>query len=79
MASVTLKDVPTDLHQALKLAAEAQGRSLNREILHRLKASVVQEAPPVSEVLARAREARKLFKGTVDQAALDRARQRGRA
>jgi plasmid stability protein len=37
MASITLKNVPADLHRELKKRAEEHHRSLNREILATLK------------------------------------------
>lgn len=55
MSSITLKDVPEDVHAALKKEAAAHGRSLNREIIQRLRVSLVKERRPgVEEVLARA-------------------------
>jgi plasmid stability protein len=37
MASITIKDIPQDLHGQLKLEAEANFRSLNQEVLARLE------------------------------------------
>jgi plasmid stability protein len=45
MLSLTLKNMPPDLHARLKASAVANRRSLNREILARLEAQL--EAPPV--------------------------------
>jgi plasmid stability protein len=45
MLNLTLKNVPPDLHARLKASAEANRRSLNREILARLEAGV--SAPSV--------------------------------
>lgn len=39
MASITLKDLPADLHGQLKLEAEANFRSLAQEVLARLHRS----------------------------------------
>jgi len=36
MASITIKDLPDDLHGQLKLEAEANFRSLNQEVLARV-------------------------------------------
>jgi len=43
--NLTLKNVPPELHARLKASAEANRRSLNREILARLEAGV--SAPSV--------------------------------
>jgi plasmid stability protein len=45
MLTLTLKNVPPELHARLRASAEANRRSLNREILARLEAQL--EAPPV--------------------------------
>ena len=37
MASITIKDIPGDLHQQLKREAEANFRSLNQEVLARVE------------------------------------------
>jgi len=37
MASITIKDIPEDLHGQLKREAEASFRSLNQEVLARLE------------------------------------------
>ena len=37
MASITIKDIPQDLHGQLKREAEANFRSLNQEVLARIE------------------------------------------
>jgi hypothetical protein len=37
MASITIKDIPQDIHGQLKREAEANFRSLNQEVLARLE------------------------------------------
>jgi plasmid stability protein len=37
MASITLKDIPTDLHAQLKNEAAANFRSLNQEVMSRIE------------------------------------------
>ncbi len=44
MASITLKDIPEDLHAQLKREASANFRSLNQESLARLQRSFEIEA-----------------------------------
>lgn len=45
MLNLTLKNIPADLHQRLKMRAESNRRSLNREILALLEGQL--EAPSV--------------------------------
>jgi plasmid stability protein len=45
MLNLTLKNIPTDLHQRLKARAESNRRSLNREILALLESLL--DAPSV--------------------------------
>jgi len=58
MASITLKNIPDDLHERLKAAARAHHRSINSELIHCLE--VVLKPRPVSaeERLERMRRAR---------------------
>ena len=44
MASITLKDIPEDLHAVLKGEAEANFRSLAQEVMARLQRSLDLEA-----------------------------------
>ena len=43
MASITLKDIPVDLHAQLKQEAGANYRSLNQELLARVQRSFDQD------------------------------------
>jgi hypothetical protein len=43
MASITLKDIPVDLHAQLKQEAGANFRSLNQELLARIQRSFEQD------------------------------------
>ena len=79
MASLTLKDVPEDLHESLKAEAAAHGRSLNKEVIQRLRVSLVRDGrPDAKEILASADRIRKLFRGSLTQKELDRAKNQGR-
>ena len=79
MASLTLKDVPEDLHESLKAEALAHGRSLNKEVIQRLRVSLVRDGrPDAKEILASADRIRKLFRGSLTQKELDRAKNQGR-
>lgn len=78
MLSLTLKNVPDDLHARLKASAESNRRSLNREILARLEAQLV--APPV-DVAAELRVLEAFVSGLprVDHGRVNRYRNAGRA
>ena len=80
MPSITLKDVPEDVHAALKAQAAAHGRSLNREVILRLRLSVVKDrATNRKAVIEKARELQRRMKGNlVDDAFLSAARREGR-
>jgi plasmid stability protein len=78
MASVTVKNLPAEVHERLKSRAAAHGRSLNAEILAVLKAAVVSERVDAEALLARARELREGVKGRLTDAELRRMRESGR-
>ena len=58
MASITLKDIPEDLHAQLKVEAEANFRSLTQEALARIERSFILDeqlsADKVNRLIAEA-------------------------
>ena len=48
MATLTLKNVPDDLHRRLKERAARNHRSLNREVIHALEEAIAPEAGDLS-------------------------------
>ena len=52
MATITLKDIPDTIHGALKKRAKSHGRSLNKEILRCLEASLVTPRIEIESMLA---------------------------
>ena len=44
MASITIKDIPAELHEQLKREAEASFRSLNQEVLARVERTLEIDA-----------------------------------
>jgi len=52
MATITLKDIPDTVHGALKERAKVHGRSLNKEILQCLEASIATPRVEVESILA---------------------------
>ncbi len=78
MATLTLKNIPDELHALLKESAEKNRRSLNSEILIRLESAF---AAPVLDVRDRAR-ALKAFTDAlpmVDHSLIDRYKRQGRS
>lgn len=63
MSSITLKDIPTALHRALKEQARRHGRSLNKEILACLEAVMLPQKRDVKELLADIRKHRTQLPG----------------
>ena len=64
MPNLTLKNVPRDLHRALRNQAKAHHRSLNKEVIATLKLATARILPiDVGGQLAEAREMRRKFKG----------------
>lgn len=58
MASITLKDIPSELHEKLKESAKQRRRSLNSEVIARLEQSVEPQRVNVEELIEKARRFR---------------------
>ncbi len=78
MPTVTLKNLPTDLHRRLKARARDHRRSLNREIIASLEAAVSVERVDVDALLARARALRRGVRGQLTDAEIERFTAAGR-
>ena len=52
MPAITLKNIPEDLYTKIKKSAESNFRSINSEILFRLKSSISQQKPEVKNLLS---------------------------
>ena len=80
MPSLTLKDIPEDLHRKLKEEAEAHGRSLTKEVYVRLRLSIAQgQAGDAAEHLQKARSLERRMKGIhIDGTFLAAAKREGR-
>ena len=57
-ATITLKNIPDDLYQRLKQAAEAHHRSINSEVIVCLERVLLPARLTANERLARARQLR---------------------
>jgi hypothetical protein len=53
MPAITLKNIPDDLYTKIKKSAKLNFRSINSEILYRLKSSISQQKPEVNNLLAK--------------------------
>ena len=58
MASITVKDIPSELHEKLRLSAKEHRRSLNSEIIARLEQTIEPRRSSVEELLEKARQFR---------------------
>jgi len=80
MADITVRGIPDDVYQMLKVEADRRHRSLNQEIVHRIEASVRAPAVDPDEHLERIRAIRRELddRARIDDELLDRARSEGR-
>lgn len=80
MASLTLKNIPEDLHAALKAEAEAHGRSLTKQVYVRLRLSIAEKRTgDANEHLRKARSLQRRLKGLhIDDDFLAAAKREGR-
>jgi len=78
MANITLKGVPDDLHERLRAAAAASGRSLNKLILTTLERSLGPRRIDRVDLLNRIRSRRATMNRVLDEAVLQEAIREGR-
>ena len=77
MATLTLKNIPDELHARLKESAERNRRSLNSEILFRLEG---QFTAPVVDTREHARRLKAITEGqrSLDHSLVDQFKRKGR-
>jgi plasmid stability protein len=79
MASITLKNIPADLHRKLKKRAEENHRSLNGEILATLKSTTGKtHRADVQAMIREARAARAKFTRQISDAEINAWKRAGR-
>jgi antitoxin FitA len=79
MATITLKNIPPDLHRKLKKRAEEHHRSLNKEIIATLKSTTGETHPVnVDALILEARAARSKFKRQISATEIDAWKRAGR-
>ena len=80
MPSLTVKNIPEDLYEQLKHAANAHHRSINSELINCLEKALLPRKITQQERLDSARALRSQVNATViDAAELDEAKRTGRA
>ena len=78
MSSITVKNIPEEVHQKLKQKAVYNHRSLNNEILACLEASVKVRQLDPELFLSRARKYRSKITGNLTEEALQQFKSEGR-
>ncbi len=78
MASLTLKNIPPDLHRKLKRRAAEHGRSLNSEAIAALREATAGQRVDVEAFLARARKLREGILVRLDDDTIRRFKNEGR-
>lgn len=79
MATITVKGIPDELYQRLKVAAEASHRSVNSEIITRIERSLMPHRATAQQLLQRVRRLQESYAGRVlELEDLEAARQMGR-
>jgi plasmid stability protein len=79
MATITLKNIPADLHRQLKKRAEGPHRSLNKEIIATLKNATSGTIPlDPTKLEESVRQARSLFRRPITAREIDRWKREGR-
>jgi antitoxin FitA len=58
MASITVKNIPQELYEKLRINASMNRRSINNEMIHCLESVLMPQRLSVSEKLIRARKLR---------------------
>ena len=79
MASLTIKNIPDDLYQNLKAAANAHHRSINSELIHCLETVLLPKKLSANEIKANAKLLRsKIMASTLDASEIEEAKREGR-
>jgi antitoxin FitA len=79
MATITVKNIPTELYERLKTAAQAHRRSMNSEIIVCIEQAVGAHPVDPDAVLASARRLRRLTHGApITDAEFSQAKAAGR-
>ena len=78
MATITIKNMPEELYKAIKLMAKSHQRSLNNEIIYRIRQSLGYENLNPEKLRAEAREFRNRMKSGLTPEQIEKAINEGR-
>lgn len=78
MSTITLKNVPPEIHKTLKSRAKAHGRSLNKEIIATLEGTVHGARVNTAALVNHARAVRETVEAYLTQADLTAFKNAGR-
>lgn len=79
MPALTIKNIPDNLYEKLKMTAQSHHRSLNSEIIHCLEIVLIPQKINVSERLQRAQKLRvQIAEGAITAEDIDDAINQGR-
>lgn len=79
MPALTVKNIPDDLYDHLKVSAKAHRRSINSELIHCLETSLLPRKTRPQELLAAARALRQEVRAErISEKAIDAAKNEGR-
>ena len=78
MATITLKNIPDELHLILKDRAKRHGRSLNKEVIVCLEESIAPKPVDINSLLADIRKNRSLIPGKLTDKLIYEAKRAGR-
>lgn len=79
MPTITIKNIPQDLYEQLKLSASAHHRSINSELIHCLEMSLMPARLSAEEIAAAAQRLRSQVKtDLVDVDEMNEAKRAGR-
>jgi plasmid stability protein len=79
MSTITLKNVPENIHQALKSRAKAHGRSLNKEVICSLEQLLSGTPTDVGQYISEARAVREEMNVYITQRELTAIKNEGRS
>ncbi|TVR01582.1 MAG: Arc family DNA-binding protein [Desulfovibrionales bacterium] len=79
MTTITVKNIPDDVYQRLKVAAQSNRRSINSEVIWRIRQSLGGRAASPETILAEAGELRRLTENhPISDKTFNQAKQEGR-
>lgn len=79
MTTITVKNIPDDVYQRLKAAAQSNRRSINSEVIWRIEQSLGGRTASPETLLTEARELRRLTENhPVSNKMFNQAKQEGR-